>query len=381
MIKSNIDLNVKGYKVTLSKRLLFYRGDTFYLTFSIADTIIDEIDSVQVIDGILPLTPNVKAYMLVGSDKVDGTIIENNRIRFKINEEYTKNVGTYYLQLVIVELDEFGEKEIIHTPQFMYEVRDPIGDINNIDDIAKVDYAIVDKSTVYGLSDDTGEETVTIGFELWESGEIISKKKLNQMVNILWEHELKLEELLYKPITASLSLSKTIVEIGDVITDLKATWSYNKTPIYQSFNGYVLDNSIRSYDIPTAVSTNTTYKLEAKDNKTTINKSVSINFYNGKYYGASPVPSTYDSDFIMSLNKTLTNNKNGSFSVNCLANNYIYFAIPTRFGKPIFNVGGFEGGFDLVATISFTNKFGYTEDYNIYKSENENLGNTTVLIS
>ena len=66
MIKSNIDLNVKGYKVVLSKRLLFYKGDTFYLTFSIANTIIDEIDSVEVVNGILPLTSNVSAYMLLG---------------------------------------------------------------------------------------------------------------------------------------------------------------------------------------------------------------------------------------------------------------------------------------------------------------------------
>lgn len=382
MIKSNIDLNVKGYKVALSKRLLFYKGDTFYLTFSIANTIIDEIDSVEVVNGVLPLTSNVSAYMLLGSDKMTGTIIENNRIRFKIEKEYTEEIGVHYLQLVIVELDEFGEKEILHTPKFAYEVQEPLAYIGDIEDeVAKVDYAIVDKSRVYSLNDDVSEEEVTIGFELWESGEIISKKKLNQMVNILWEHEQKLEELLYKPITVNLSLSKTMVEIGDIVSDLKATWTYNKPPIYQSFNGIVLDNSIRSYSISTNVTTNTTYNLQAKDSKTTINRSVSINFYNGKYYGTSPIPSIYDSSFIMSLNKVLTNNRNGNFTVNCLENNYIYFAIPTRFGKPTFNVGGFEGGFVLVDTIVFTNKFGYTEDYNIYKSENENLGNTTVLVS
>ena len=52
--------------------------------------------------------------------------------------------------------------------------------------------------------------------------------------------------------------------------------------------------------------------------------------------------------------------------------------VPTRFGVPKFTVGGFEGGFSLVATIDFTNSSNYTEPYNIYKSENSNLGNTTV---
>ena len=159
MIKSNIDLNVKGYKVTLSKRLLFYKGDTFYLTFSIANTIIDEIDSVEVVNGVLPLTSNVSAYMLLGSDKMTGTIIENNRIRFKIEKEYTEEIGVHYLQLVIVELDEFGEKEILHTPKFAYEVQEPLAYIGDIeDDVAKVDYAIVDKSRVYSLNDDVSEE-------------------------------------------------------------------------------------------------------------------------------------------------------------------------------------------------------------------------------
>ena len=81
MIKSNIDINVKGYKAILDKKIQVYQGDTFYLTFQLSDTIIDEIDSVKVKDGVLPVTEDIEAYMLVGNDKVDGTLIENNRYR------------------------------------------------------------------------------------------------------------------------------------------------------------------------------------------------------------------------------------------------------------------------------------------------------------
>lgn len=413
MIKSNIDINVKGYKAILDKKIQVYQGDTFYLTFQLSDTIIDEIDSVKVKeDGVLPLTEDIEAYMLVGSDKVEGTLIENNRIVFKLKQQYTKEVGTYYLQIVVVEIDEDGEKEIVHTPEFPYEVKEAIGllDIPEEpdippkppeDDYARVDKALVDKGIVasaslFDLEADVKNIEITIDYlqdklegGRWYSGEVITELKLNQMWGVSDNHEGRLrtiesalDELMYKPITiTSLSLSKTIAEMGEVVTDLKATWIYNKSPTTQSFDGITLDNAVRSYDIIGEITSNKSYRLTASDGKTNVSRNVGINFYNGKYYGATLEPAGYDSGFIMTLNKQLTNNKNGDFSVNCMTNQYIYFAIPTRFGKPTFKVGGFEGGFVLVNTIKFTNKFGYTEDYNIYKSENESLGNTTVSIS
>lgn len=413
MIKSNIDINVKGYKAILDKKIQVYQGDTFYLTFQLSDTIIDEIDSVKVKeDGVLPLTEDIEAYMLVGSDKVEGTLIENNRIIFKLKQQYTKEVGTYYLQIVVVEIDEDGEKEIVHTPEFPYEVKEAIGllDIPEEpdippkppeDDYARVDKALVDKGIVasaslFDLDADVKNIEITIDYlqdklegGRWYSGEVITELKLNQMWGVSDNHEGRLrtiesalDELMYKPITiTSLSLSKTIAEMGEVVTDLKATWIYNKSPTTQSFDGITLDNAVRSYDIIGEITSNKSYRLTASDGKTNVSRNVGINFYNGKYYGATLEPAGYDSGFIMTLNKQLTNNKNGDFSVNCMTNQYIYFAIPTRFGKPTFKVGGFEGGFVLVNTIKFTNKFGYTEDYNIYKSENESLGNTTVSIS
>lgn len=413
MIKSNIDINVKGYKAILDKKIQVYQGDTFYLTFQLSDTIIDEIDSVKVKeDGVLPLTEDIEAYMLVGSDKVEGTLIENNRIVFKLKQQYTKEVGIYYLQIVVVEIDEDGEKEIVHTPEFAYEVKEAIGllDIPEEpdippkppeDDYARVDKALVDKGIVasaslFDLDADVKNIEITIDYlqdklegGRWYSGEVITELKLNQMWGVSDNHEGRLrtiesalDELMYKPITiTSLSLSKTIAEMGEIVTDLKATWIYNKSPTTQSFNGITLDNAVRSYDIIGEITSNKSYRLTASDGKTNVSRNVGINFYNGKYYGATLEPVGYDSSFIMTLNKQLTNNKNGDFSVNCMTNQYIYFAIPTRFGKPTFKVGGFEGGFVLVNTIKFTNKFGYTEDYNIYKSENESLGNTTVSIS
>ena len=410
MIRSDIDLSVKGYKVALDKKIKVYQGDTFYLTFQLADTIIDEIDSVKVVDGVLPLTPDIEAYMLVGNDKVDGTVIENNRVVFKLKKEYTQEVGIHQLQIVITEIDEEGEREIVHTPEFNYEVKEAIGIFEEpepiipdvppptpSEDYARVDYAItnesmVAKASLFDLEGDIKNEEIVITYLTdkleggrWYSGEVITELKLNQMWWVSDDHEGRLrtiesalDELMYKPITASLSLSRTLAEMGEIVTGLRATWSYNKSPTTQSFNGVTLANTVRSYDITDTVTTNKSYTLRASDGKTTISPSVGINFYNGKYYGATAIPSTYDSNFILTLTKKLVNGRTGNFTVNCGAGQYIFFAIPARFGSPSFYVGGFEGGFGLVATISFTNSFGYKEDYNIYKSENGNLGNTTV---
>ena len=170
--------------------------------------------------------------------------------------------------------------------------------------------------------------------------------------------------------------SRTTYEMGEKIDTLQFDWVYNKDIERQMLNRVELDKTIRSATYNN-ISTNQTYSLEATDGKTTATKSISISFANGRYHGVA-AEGEYDSTFILKLTKNLATSKNCSFTVTCGTDRYIFFAIPTRFGTPKFTVGGFEGGFTLVATIDFTNSSNYTEPYNIYKSENSNLGNTTV---
>ena len=114
----------------------------------------------------------------------------------------------------------------------------------------------------------------------------------------------------------------------------------------------------------------------AKSEKTT-----SITFYNGVYYGAKAAPETYDSAFILSLSKELRADKRPSFSANAGEGQYLYYCLPERMGACSFTVGGFTGGFSLVDTIEFTNASGFTERYRIYKSNNANLGDTSVTVA
>jgi hypothetical protein len=66
------------------------------------------------------------------------------------------------------------------------------------------------------------------------------------------------------------------------------------------------------------------------------------------------------------------------FTVTAGAGQYIWFCYPKRLGTVTFWVGGFEGGFEAVQTVSLTNINGWSEDYYCYRSTNANLGSTAV---
>ena len=190
-----------------------------------------------------------------------------------------------------------------------------------------------------------------------------------------------LDKLLYVPLNINLISDKsTTLEIGTTINSVVFSWTYNKNIVSQKFNNEALEADLRSYIYNTPFSSNKSFKLEANDGESDFNKNISFNFLNGRYWGVSN-SDIYNSDFIKSLSKELASNKNKTFTVNCGEGQYIFYCVPTRFGNCNFKVGGFEGGFNKVDTIQFTNSSGFTESYDIYKSTNSNLGNTTVVVS
>ena len=393
-IVSKNRIKVDGYEVKLKNDLKFYYGDTLNLSFSISNKVISQICSYQITDGTLLLDKDkIKAYMIVENKEIAGTIVEDNCVIFRLEPKH-QTIGISRLQIILKERTESGEVDVLHTPPFNIEIREPLAYTGDApppdipDGYAIVNKAIVNESLVveatpftWSLGDDLEYEMT-----IWVGGDIITDEKLNKIelqllkyANALNEHEAILQELLYVPISiSSLSLSKSVVEIGDILSGLVVTWGYNKEDILsQKFNGLEVGVDDREYTETEDIASNKTYTLEVNDGKNTVTKSATVKFLNGKYYGVAQ-EGTYDSDFIKGLTKVLAENKNGNFTVNCGENEFIYFCIPTRFGTPRFSVGGFEGGFFKVDTIEFTNNFGYSENYDIYRSDNSSLGNTTV---
>ena len=174
------------------------------------------------------------------------------------------------------------------------------------------------------------------------------------------------------------------VEMGGTVKELTLSWTLNKTPASQTVNGESLDVSVRSKKLTGLnITANKSFSMSVTDERgATDSASTTVSFQNGVYYGAGANPATLDSAFILALaSKTLSSAKGRTIDVTAGDGQHIWYALPKRLGTCKFTVGGFEGGFDLVATIDFTNSKGYTEAYYIYRSGQTGLGATKVVIS
>ena len=190
------------------------------------------------------------------------------------------------------------------------------------------------------------------------------------------------EELVYEPIEIiSFTHNAGIKEIGSAAASVTLTWNLNKDPASQNVDGTPVSLEARQYTIGTANLTgNKTYTLTVTDEKdASASKTTTVTFLNGVYYGIGSVNAdNTNNDFIQSLTKVLSDTRVRDFTVTANAGEYIFYCIPSRLGTPTFSVGGFEGGFDLLKNISYTNPSGYEEDYAVYRSVQTGLGQTTV---
>lgn len=193
--------------------------------------------------------------------------------------------------------------------------------------------------------------------------------------------EKNVADLMYKVISIT-GFSNNIgtVELGSTLDNVTLSWAFNKTP-----TALTLDGMEQAVDAEGAVlkelglTAAKTWKLVATDERgATASKTTSVSFLNGVYYGVGAARDAYDSAFILGLTKTLRGSKLSSFTVDAGEGEHIYYCLPKRYGTCAFTVGGFDGGFDLMATIAFQNASGYSEDYYVYRSTNAGLGATTV---
>lgn len=98
------------------------------------------------------------------------------------------------------------------------------------------------------------------------------------------------------------------------------------------------------------------------------------------YYGVG-APGQTSASFIQSLsNNPLSNTKTVQFTAAAGPGQAIYFAYRSAYGLADFWADGWEGGFNLVATVPITNVNGFTENYYLYQSSQTNLGLTTVYV-
>lgn len=196
--------------------------------------------------------------------------------------------------------------------------------------------------------------------------------------------EEQIADLLYKAIDITgISNNVGTQELGKTITGVTISWTLNKEPVSQTLDGESQGVAVRSKAYTgLSISANKTFTLTVTDERgATDTATTTISFLNGVYYGVMENGATINSAAVLTLTNKLQSSKGITFTANAGATQRIAYAIPTRYGTPVFNVGGFEGGFSKASTFQFTNASGYTESYDIYLSDNVNLGSTTVKVS
>lgn len=197
----------------------------------------------------------------------------------------------------------------------------------------------------------------------------------------------QIADIQYIPIEIlSFSNNVNIAELGSTVNEITLTWKLNKIPKSATLNNISISGELKADQSVTirdaALTADSIFTLAVTDEKNkTVQKKSSIAFYNGIYYGSAIIPTKLDSAFVRGLNKSLQKDQVKTFTVNSGANQYVWYALPSRYEDPVFNVGGFDGGFSKVSTLSFKNSSGYTETYKIYRSDNSNLGKKTVKVT
>lgn len=199
-----------------------------------------------------------------------------------------------------------------------------------------------------------------------------------------------LDDLLYIPLDIqSFNATPTLYEKGQTLTSVPLTWTYNKDVQTQAISGIgVVPPSLLPSERNKTVSlsnitTNTIITLTADDDTADANpaknRTVTLTFLNKVYWGIASVPGAINSAFVLSLaSNALATNRLRSFTLAPGATQYIWWVSPVAYGVPAFKTNGFNGGLEIVATISLTNASGHTEDYYVCRSDNENLGSTFV---
>lgn len=422
LIKKYINLTVDGDKSYIDQPIFLFQNDkNIDLIFTIKNLKFDFVRNIQkeedLVESIGATYFRVKVLKPDKDDinkeyTTDLFKIKENKVIFNIDDTFifdekdengnlpsleNDKIGIYKLQIQLYD-DANGR---ITIPEIEFVVLDPIFFDPETDGIIGGD---IGDSTI-------GKPSEITGLVDWVKGQIISAERMNAIhryleklqnqidnidlsdkdiyaKNVHYENEQftnvqdALDSLLYKiPEVNSLSSNiNTTVEMGTMLSSVIFTWSYNKSIVSQSFAGVTLDSNIRTYTYTKGIYNNITLTLTANDGKNNCSRNISFTYANRIFYGVSDT-TAYNVSLLKSLSNTLSNNKNRSFTVNPINNQHIIYAIPSRLGECKFSVNGFEGGFQKVSTIKYTNSQNYTEDYYIYRSDNPNLGKTTVVVN
>lgn len=219
----------------------------------------------------------------------------------------------------------------------------------------------------------------------------------------------EIDDILYKPVTCTLSASKSVAEIG---TSGSLTLTYSITRMTQLtslvVNGETLTNPDTSrlvmektfsgsrsvnYASASASVTSQTFSMSVKDtattnhSATTATKSVTLRYRYPIYYGI--IDSTtitaaqiVNSSIMTKVAESSSDNGAGSYTFAANSKNgYLWFCCQSGYSVS-FKVNGFTGGFEPAQTVTgVAVNSNITTSYKCYRSTNRQNASVTVVVS
>lgn len=239
------------------------------------------------------------------------------------------------------------------------------GLVNLLRNSGVIEVSVKDPTVPSYIRDITEED-----LENWRN-DVEEVKKLRDDISRLQSSTIKV---------TNFSVTPNIVEIGSVINSITLKWDTNFRVLTRQYLNDVeipdITKRSRTLDGPFTSSQTYTLRVEGDDGNSDI-KTTEFKFLNNIYYGTEKFHDI-NSSFINSLSRVLTENKQKGFTVVSREQEYIYIALPVRFGEPKFTIISEEADFELIAKFDHENSSGYVEEYAVYRTTNVHLGQTTI---
>lgn len=189
------------------------------------------------------------------------------------------------------------------------------------------------------------------------------------------------------------STSMTTREVGQAATTPAFTATFNRTPTAATLTNNSDAESKNVVGTPTSFSSSNTFTsstnnasvtftLTASEGGNTDTATTSVAWRPRVYYGATAVVVDTEVEIEALASSALASSRAATLSLTAGSGEYLFYAFPSSYGTPTFTVGGFSGGFSLVASaVSVTNAYGVTQNYDVWRSDNPNLGSVSVVVT
>lgn len=349
-----------------------------------------------------------ECYAVFTATKPDGTIVfrhcevEGNTIIYDVTKQTIAVEG-----LVECEIQLYGSDDgLITSPRFDISVSETVYEewdgIESEDDVDALTHLISEAATAINNANEAAEEARKAVSDVEGSHEDLkalveeaneaaatAEKIANEMDEAQYTQRLgtledTVADMLYKPIdVTSVTLRPSFAEIGSVVNDVEVEWVTNKTPVSQSVNGESVSPDLRRLELHSlGLKNSKSFNVTAKDERGEEDSlTVMLQFANGVYYGALDEDAEINSETIRTLTRSLQIYRTKTFAVTAAEGQRFTYALPSRYGTPLFNIGGFDYVWTKVSTFDYTNDSGYTEKYDVWMNDEVVVGTRTIKVT